>query len=57
MRLVPGCGLHRRLGLVLVQRGIQAFDGLQLQWLYDKNVDMAGGLAELVEVLLAPARP
>ncbi|MFC7850128.1 TetR/AcrR family transcriptional regulator [Arthrobacter sp. NPDC057388] len=35
---------------------IAAFDGLQLQWLYDKNVDMAGGLTELVEVLLAPAR-
>ena len=36
---------------------IAAFDGLQLQWLYDKKVDMAGGLTELVEVLLAPARP
>lgn len=36
---------------------IAAFDGLQLQWLYDKSVDMAGGLTELVEVLLAPARP
>ncbi|APX02720.1 TetR/AcrR family transcriptional regulator [Arthrobacter sp. QXT-31] len=35
---------------------IAAFDGLQLQWLYDKKVDMAGGLAELVDVLLAPAR-
>ena len=35
---------------------IAAFDGLQLQWLYDKKVDMAGGLTELVEVLLAPAR-
>jgi AcrR family transcriptional regulator len=33
---------------------IAAFDGLQLQWLYDKNVDIAAGLGELVEVLLAP---
>jgi AcrR family transcriptional regulator len=33
---------------------IAAFDGLQLQWLYDKNVDMAQGLGELVGVLLAP---
>ena len=36
---------------------IAAFDGLQLQWLYDKKVDMAGGLAELVDVLLVPAKP
>jgi hypothetical protein len=35
---------------------IAAFDGLQLQWLYDKKVDMAGGLTELVDVLLAPAK-
>lgn len=33
---------------------IAAFDGLQLQWLYDKDVDIAAGLKELVEVLLAP---
>ena len=33
---------------------IAAFDGLQLQWLYDKNVDMAAGLSELIEVLMAP---
>ncbi|CAH0289862.1 HTH-type transcriptional repressor AcnR [Arthrobacter sp. Bi83] len=33
---------------------IAAFDGLQLQWLYDKNVDMAQGLGELIGVLLAP---
>ncbi|KRE47691.1 TetR family transcriptional regulator [Arthrobacter sp. Soil736] len=33
---------------------IAAFDGLQLQWLYDKNVDMAAGLRELVDVLLVP---
>ncbi len=33
---------------------IAAFDGLQLQWLYDKSVDMAAGLSELVDVLLAP---
>jgi len=36
---------------------VAAFDGLQLQWLYDKSVDMAGGLTQLVEVLLAPAHP
>jgi AcrR family transcriptional regulator len=35
---------------------IAAFDGLQLQWLYDKKVDMAGGLTELVDVLLVPAK-
>lgn len=33
---------------------IAAFDGLQLQWLYDKDVDMADGLTQLVDVLLAP---
>ena len=33
---------------------IAAFDGHQLQWLYDKDVDIAAGLKELVEVLLAP---
>lgn len=30
---------------------IGVFDGIQLQWLYDKNVDMAGALRQL-EVLL-----
>ncbi|KIS26305.1 TetR family transcriptional regulator [Arthrobacter sp. SPG23] len=33
---------------------VATFDGLQLQWLYDKNVDMADGLTQLVDVLLAP---
>lgn len=33
---------------------VAAFDGLQLQWLYDKSVDMADGLTQLVDVLLAP---
>lgn len=33
---------------------VAAFDGLQLQWLYDKDVDMADGLTQLVDVLLAP---
>ena len=33
---------------------VAAFDGLQLQWLYDKNVDMADGLTQLIDVLLAP---
>lgn len=36
---------------------VAAFDGLQLQWLYDKDVDMTDGLTQLVEVLLAPAAP
>lgn len=30
---------------------IAVFDGLQLQWLYDKRVDMAGGLRALTDVL------
>ena len=30
-------------------------DGLQLQWLYDKDVDMADGLATFIEVLLKPS--
>lgn len=34
---------------------VAAFDGLQLQWLYDKDVDMAEGLRQLIDVLLAPA--
>lgn len=29
-------------------------DGLQLQWLYDKEIDMAEGLAQFVDVLLKP---
>jgi AcrR family transcriptional regulator len=33
---------------------IAAFDGLQLQWLYDKNVDMAGGLTQLTDILMKP---
>jgi AcrR family transcriptional regulator len=33
---------------------IAAFDGLQLQWLYDKNVDMAGGLTQLIDILMKP---
>lgn len=41
--------------LSLARLVIAAFDGLQLQWLYDKNVDIAAGLRELVDVLLAPA--
>jgi AcrR family transcriptional regulator len=32
-------------------------DGLQLQWLYDKNVDMPGGLEALINVAFAPAGP
>ncbi|MDQ1053751.1 AcrR family transcriptional regulator [Arthrobacter sp. SORGH_AS 212] len=30
-------------------------DGLQLQWLYDKDVDMADGLATFIDVLLKPS--
>ena len=40
---------------VLARLVIAAFDGLQLQWLYDKDVDMADGLTQLVDVLLAPS--
>lgn len=29
-------------------------DGMQLQWLYDKDVDMAHGLSQLINVLLKP---
>jgi len=29
-------------------------DGLQLQWLYDKEVDMADGLSKFIDVLLKP---
>lgn len=33
---------------------IATFDGIQLQWLYDKSVDMGQSLRGLIEVLLAP---
>ena len=33
---------------------IATFDGIQLQWLYDKSVDMGLSLRGLIEVLLAP---
>ncbi|MBT2515048.1 TetR/AcrR family transcriptional regulator [Arthrobacter sp. ISL-30] len=36
---------------------IAAFDGLQLQWLYDKSVDIPEGLGQLINVLLKPAAP
>ncbi|MBT2523615.1 TetR/AcrR family transcriptional regulator [Arthrobacter sp. ISL-28] len=29
-------------------------DGLQLQWLYDKEVDVAGGLSRFIDVLMKP---
>lgn len=29
-------------------------DGLQLQWLYDKDVDVADGLSQFIDVLLKP---
>jgi len=40
---------------ILSRLVVAAFDGLQLQWLYDKDVDMAEGLRQLIDVLLAPA--
>lgn len=42
--------------VMLARLVVAAFDGLQLQWLYDKNVDMAEGLRKLIDVLLAPAQ-
>jgi AcrR family transcriptional regulator len=39
---------------MLARLVIAAFDGLQLQWLYDKNVDMAHGLTQLIDVLMVP---
>jgi hypothetical protein len=29
-------------------------DGLQLQWLYDKDVDVADGLSQFIDVLVKP---
>ncbi|NQD90106.1 TetR/AcrR family transcriptional regulator, partial [Paenarthrobacter sp. CM16] len=43
--------------VMLARLTVAAFDGLQLQWLYDKDVDMADGLRQLIDVLLAPAHP
>ncbi|MFE4194372.1 TetR/AcrR family transcriptional regulator [Paenarthrobacter sp. NPDC056912] len=43
--------------VMLARLTVAAFDGLQLQWLYDKGVDMAEGLRKLVDVLLAPPHP
>jgi AcrR family transcriptional regulator len=34
---------------------VAAFDGLQIQWLYDKDVDVAAGLDRLIESLLKPS--
>ncbi|MGO4247666.1 TetR/AcrR family transcriptional regulator [Paenarthrobacter sp. RAF54_2] len=42
---------------ILSRLVVAAFDGLQLQWLYDKDVDMADGLRQLIDVLLAPTHP
>ncbi|BCW43416.1 TetR/AcrR family transcriptional regulator [Arthrobacter sp. StoSoilB5] len=41
---------------MLARLVVAAFDGLQLQWLYDKDVDMADGLRQLIDVLLAPVQ-
>ncbi len=41
--------------VMLARLTVAAFDGLQLQWLYDKSVDMADGLRQLIDVLLAPS--
>ncbi|MET4540198.1 AcrR family transcriptional regulator [Arthrobacter bambusae] len=43
--------------VMLARLTVAAFDGLQLQWLYDKDVDMADGLRQLIDVLLAPSHP
>lgn len=43
--------------VLLARLTVAAFDGLQLQWLYDKDVDMADGLRQLIDVLLAPSHP
>lgn len=43
--------------VMLARLTVAAFDGLQLQWLYDKSVDMADGLRQLIDVLLAPSHP
>ncbi|WP_311211350.1 MULTISPECIES: TetR/AcrR family transcriptional regulator [unclassified Arthrobacter] len=43
--------------VMLARLTVAAFDGLQLQWLYDKDVDMADGLRQLIDVLLAPPHP
>ncbi|WP_416403406.1 TetR/AcrR family transcriptional regulator [Arthrobacter sp. LFS091] len=40
--------------VMLARLTVAAFDGLQLQWLYDKDVDMAEGLRQLIDVLLLP---
>jgi AcrR family transcriptional regulator len=42
---------------MLARLAIAAFDGLQLQWLYDKDVDMARGLTQLIDVLMAAPLP
>ncbi len=40
--------------VTLARLTVAAFDGLQLQWLYDKDVDMAESLRQLIDVLLLP---
>jgi AcrR family transcriptional regulator len=40
---------------VLARLVVAASDGLQLQWMYDKDVDMAEGLGALITTLFAPA--
>lgn len=39
---------------VLARLVVAISDGLQLQWLYDKDVDVADGLSGFIEVLLKP---
>lgn len=38
----------------LARLAVAVSDGLQLQWLYDKDVDVADGLSQFIDVLLKP---
>ena len=40
---------------LLARLVVAASDGLQLQWMYDKDVNMAEGLGALISTLFAPA--
>jgi len=42
---------------VMARLVVAVSDGLQLQWLYDKTVDMPEGLSALINVAFAPACP
>ncbi len=38
----------------LARMVVAVSDGLQLQWLYDKDVDVADGLSRFIDVLMKP---